>query len=107
MKCPNCKSLNVFTIDSRSMKDTQKRRRSCNGCGHRFTTYEHTKQEIEQFKQSNELQRLADIGMALEKFEKETNQNWDFCISRSNIPFASFEINSIEELVKWSKEGGS
>ena len=42
MKCPFCGHLEDKVIDSREAKigDTIRRRRQCEGCGRRFTTYE-------------------------------------------------------------------
>lgn len=42
MKCPNCDSENTRVVDSRAYSDgySIKRRRECNSCGKRFTTYE-------------------------------------------------------------------
>ncbi|TKJ17090.1 ribonucleoside triphosphate reductase [Candidatus Woesearchaeota archaeon B3_Woes] len=42
MKCPKCSSEKLKVIDKRSSEDSLKnrRRRECNDCGNRFTTYE-------------------------------------------------------------------
>ena len=42
MKCPYCKQADSRVIDSRAADDgaTIRRRRECNGCHKRFTTYE-------------------------------------------------------------------
>lgn len=42
MRCPKCQSLKSSVIDSRQAEDghTIRRRRSCDQCGQRFTTYE-------------------------------------------------------------------
>lgn len=42
MKCPSCGALNNRVVDSRLAKEGKviRRRRSCAGCGRRFTTYE-------------------------------------------------------------------
>ena len=42
MRCPNCNSFKSSVIDSRQAEDghTIRRRRSCDQCGQRFTTYE-------------------------------------------------------------------
>lgn len=42
MKCPFCNQENTRVIDSRPADDNSsiRRRRSCDGCGKRFTTYE-------------------------------------------------------------------
>jgi transcriptional repressor NrdR len=43
MRCPRCSSSNDRVIDSRTVKDGRatRRRRECNECGYRFTTYEY------------------------------------------------------------------
>jgi len=48
MLCPNCKSDNVFTIDSRPFEETTKRRRKCVSCGYRFNTIEVQKEEMDE-----------------------------------------------------------
>lgn len=42
MKCPYCHSLQGVVLDSRETPDNEavRRRRQCEGCGRRFTTYE-------------------------------------------------------------------
>jgi transcriptional repressor NrdR len=42
VKCPFCSSANSSVVDSRDSKDgeTIRRRRQCDACGKRFTTYE-------------------------------------------------------------------
>ncbi len=42
MKCPRCESDDVKVIDSRNSREgfSVRRRRECNGCGHRFSTLE-------------------------------------------------------------------
>ena len=42
MKCPFCSKINTKVIDSRPVEDNTgiRRRRGCDGCGKRFTTYE-------------------------------------------------------------------
>jgi transcriptional repressor NrdR len=47
MKCPNCGSLNDKVVDTRQSKDGTviRRRRECNDCGFRFTTYERYEEE--------------------------------------------------------------
>ncbi len=46
MKCPYCGVDNDRVVDSRSMTDGMgiRRRRVCNACDHRFTTYEHVEE---------------------------------------------------------------
>ena len=42
MRCPRCESDGTRVIDSRDLENgsTIRRRRACEACGHRFTTYE-------------------------------------------------------------------
>lgn len=42
MKCPKCKNLDTKVIDSRATEDGKaiRRRRECEKCGARFTTFE-------------------------------------------------------------------
>ncbi|MGI6095312.1 MAG: transcriptional regulator NrdR [Lachnospiraceae bacterium] len=42
MRCPYCNQDNTRVVDSRPVEDTNsiRRRRMCDGCGKRFTTYE-------------------------------------------------------------------
>ncbi len=42
MYCPRCKSVNTSVVDSRLAEDGRavRRRRECDKCGHRMTTYE-------------------------------------------------------------------
>ena len=46
MRCASCGSLNSGVIDSRMNEDgtSIRRRRECEDCGHRFTTYESPKE---------------------------------------------------------------
>ncbi len=43
MKCPVCNEIDTRVVDSRSVKEGTeiRRRRQCDSCSHRFTTYEH------------------------------------------------------------------
>lgn len=41
MKCPHCSDANSRVIDTRATGDGIRRRRECENCGKRFTTYEH------------------------------------------------------------------
>jgi transcriptional repressor NrdR len=42
MRCPNCGNFDDKVIESRPLAngDAMRRRRECNACGHRFTSYE-------------------------------------------------------------------
>ena len=47
MRCPKCGCLDDKVIDSRASREgaTIRRRRECEACGHRFTTYEEVEHE--------------------------------------------------------------
>ncbi|MGT2711814.1 transcriptional regulator NrdR [Streptococcus oriscaviae] len=47
MRCPKCNSLKSSVVDSRQAEDgnTIRRRRECEQCGHRFTTYERVEEK--------------------------------------------------------------
>ncbi len=40
MRCPACTSARLQVVDTREAADATRRRRACQECGHRFTTYE-------------------------------------------------------------------
>lgn len=40
MKCPKCRSEESKVVDSRQAENAIRRRRVCESCGHRFTTFE-------------------------------------------------------------------
>ena len=40
VRCPSCESPSLQVVDSREAADAIRRRRKCQDCGHRFTTYE-------------------------------------------------------------------
>ena len=48
MKCPFCNQDNTRVVDSRTVEDTNsiRRRRLCDVCGRRFTTYEKVEETI-------------------------------------------------------------
>ena len=54
MKCPYCSSENTRVIDSRPADDNNsiRRRRLCDDCGKRFTTYEKVHVTSGQFRQN-------------------------------------------------------
>lgn len=48
MKCPTCGEIDTRVIDSRAVKDSTeiRRRRQCDQCAHRFTTYERAERHL-------------------------------------------------------------
>lgn len=48
MECPKCKSRRLMVVDSRPFQQQIRRRRECQACGHRLTTYERTVEQHDQ-----------------------------------------------------------
>lgn len=46
MKCPICDAQNLAVLEKRDIEEGVRRRRICNDCGHRFTTYERSEVPI-------------------------------------------------------------
>lgn len=48
MRCPVCRNVNTKVLDSRDGRDATsiRRRRQCEGCGHRFTTFERIEENL-------------------------------------------------------------
>ena len=48
MRCPVCRNPNTKVLDSRDGRDAAsiRRRRQCEGCGHRFTTFERIEENL-------------------------------------------------------------
>ena len=40
MRCPRCESTSLAVLEKRDTEEGVRRRRQCQGCDHRFTTYE-------------------------------------------------------------------
>jgi len=61
MICPKCKQENISVIDSRDVDDrTIRRRRECEKCGYRYTTYERVEPApINVIKRSGEVEPFA------------------------------------------------
>jgi transcriptional regulator NrdR family protein len=54
MICPECKSKNVYIHDSRQSDESTRRRRWCAECGHRFSTFEISLEELQRLKKKEE-----------------------------------------------------
>ena len=50
MRCPKCKSEQVFVVDTRPKDETTWRRRACTSCGYRFNTMELEESEYQDLK---------------------------------------------------------
>lgn len=60
MQCPNCESHNTSVKDSRNTGEfggNVRRRRHCNECSHRFTTYELTEKQLDSLRPFPDVQK--------------------------------------------------
>lgn len=90
MKCPSCQMLGTRVLDSRPVDDNRatRRRRECETCGHRFTTFERVEESPlivvkkegtrEEFSREKMLRGLIKAcekrPVSLEELEKITNE---------------------------------
>ena len=51
-ECPKCGSLDQRTCDSRTTGSGRRRRRICEACGNRYTTYELTEEDYKNYVKS-------------------------------------------------------
>src|SRR5215210_115079 len=58
--CPYCESDSTSVLDSRDAGDAVRRRRECEGCGHRFTTYERAETKVTVLKRDGRRERFDD-----------------------------------------------
>ena len=97
MRCPNCKKSDTKVIDSRITEQgyTTRRRRECEDCSHRFTTYEYVFIKKIVIKKSGERQDYD-----REKLEKSMRIS---CKKRP-IPEKSFQksLSNIESTIEKS-----
>ena len=80
MKCPFCNQDNTRVVDSRPVEDTNsiRRRRLCDACGRRFTTYE----------------KVESIPLTVIKKDQNREQ-----YNRSKIQSGPISIDKIEEMM--------
>jgi len=96
MQCPKCKNIETKVIDSRLAEQGKviRRRRECEKCGHRFTTFERTEM-------SNLMVKKKDGTFETYSRTKLENGIWIACGKR---PVTKVQvdkvINQLEE--KWS-----
>lgn len=55
--CENCGEQQISVCDSRMLAGTRRRRRTCNVCGHKSTTYEISNEEFERLLNEGENQK--------------------------------------------------
>ncbi|MEC8556463.1 MAG: transcriptional regulator NrdR [Planctomycetota bacterium] len=94
MICPHCGSDNDKVIDSRACEDGRaiRRRRFCNNCNHRFTTYERVEQYAMQVVKKHDNTREP---FSREKIEKGLERAcWKRPISSERIRAAAAQIEA-------------
>lgn len=66
MRCPSCGASDTRVIDSRPAEagNSIRRRRECEGCGHRFTTYERLEPQLVVRKRSGRLEAFSTTKLA-------------------------------------------
>ena len=86
MKCPNCESADSKVVDSRSVQQgtSIRRRRECNECLFRFTTYEYIL--------TNPVMVIKKTGDR-EEYNREKLTSLQHCFLTGLIPFTiSFKV---------------
>ena len=58
MHCPYCDSAATSVVDTRDAGDAVRRRRECEGCGNRFTTYERAETNVTVLKRDGRRERF-------------------------------------------------
>jgi transcriptional repressor NrdR len=56
--CPYCDSASTHVVDTRDAGDAVRRRRECEGCGNRFTTYERAQTNVTVLKRDGRRERF-------------------------------------------------
>jgi transcriptional repressor NrdR len=58
VRCPYCDSQSTRVLDTRDAGDALRRRRECDGCGNRFTTYERAETNVTILKRDGRRERF-------------------------------------------------
>ena len=121
MKCPSCHKENSKVVDSRSIKggESIRRRRECNACNFRYTTYEYVLDNpVKVIKKSGEreeydrakLEKSFSIAcekrpIPEEKIQQAINRIEEKISNISNIEIEAYQIGSLvmEELKEIDK----
>lgn len=96
MHCPKCKNVDTKVIDSRLIEDWRsvRRRRECERCEHRFTTYE--KKEFVKF-------MVIKIDFSKEIYERDKlEKSILLACNKRRIDFSDIEKMILELEYKWA-----
>jgi transcriptional repressor NrdR len=99
MKCPFCTTLESKVIDSRVSKDGGliRRRRECEDCGHRFTTYERVEEPLPAVVKKDGRRETFDLLKIVGGIKKA-------CEKR---PISMDTINGLaDDIERWAQEQG-
>jgi transcriptional repressor NrdR len=99
MKCPFCSNMENKVIDSRLSKDGQviRRRRECNDCGRRFTTYERIEEVLPMVVKPDGRREPFDHGLLVREIQAA-------CEKRA-VPSATIE-KLVEDIEKQLQDTG-
>jgi len=95
MKCPNCSKEDSKVVDSRSIHrgDSVRRRRECNECTYRYTTYEYIL--------TNPVKVIKKSGDRVEYDRSKLEKSFNIACNKRPIPEEKIQqaIHSIEEKI--------
>jgi transcriptional repressor NrdR len=86
--CPYCDSQATSVVDSRDSGDAVRRRRECEGCGNRFTTYERAETNVTLVKRDGRRERF-DTRKLLGGLERAANKR----------PVSSEQLETLSESI--------
>ena len=88
MHCPYCDSVSTSVVDTRDAGDAVRRRRECEGCGNRFTTYERAETNVTVLKRDGRRERF-DSQKLLGGLERAANKR----------PVSSEQLEALSESI--------
>jgi transcriptional repressor NrdR len=86
--CPYCDSTSTSVVDTRDAGDAVRRRRECEGCGNRFTTYERAETNVTVLKRDGRRERF-DSRKLLGGLERAANKR----------PVSSEQLEALSESI--------
>lgn len=92
--CPRCGERSYFVVESRKTNGIQRRRRSCNSCGHKATTYEISSSDYELLRKARQVEKIfSDLSGNKDQLTCESCKHWqdgscDFSFPEAGGAFA-------------------
>ena len=95
MRCPFCEHDDTKVIDSRHTEDGHaiRRRRECDGCGKRFTTYEKIEQMILMVIKKDGSSFLAKMGLSMSMMGFTVSTSWSLTAATSILKPSFFSVS--------------